>query len=264
MKKTKLLIGLIIILALLGGGYYLLIRMGILFFGEVDEEYYKVRGIVVSEEEGDLDWAVLAHNDKISYAYVRATKGSVYKDKKFGLNFNTAVKNNIIVGAYHEYDIDSKGETQATHYIDTYKSKEENVLPPAVKLFLEDESITDEKAKELDTELDTFLKSLFNKFDKKPVIYTSNETYQSYLRDKDEFDIYPIFIENTKYQPMIVDDRDWTFWQYIREGEVQGCSKPVAKSVYCSDAKDFSYFWKGDILSQQREFNEREKEAQKQ
>ena len=42
MKKTRKIIGLIIILALLGGGYYLLIRMGILFFGEVDEEYFKV------------------------------------------------------------------------------------------------------------------------------------------------------------------------------------------------------------------------------
>ena len=108
MKKTRIIIGLIIILALLGGGYYLLIRMGILFFGEVDEEYYKVRGIVVSEETGELNWPVLANNDKISYVYVRATKGSVYKDKKFGLNFNSAIKNKIVPGAYHEYDIEKK------------------------------------------------------------------------------------------------------------------------------------------------------------
>lgn len=264
MKKTRIIIGLIIILALLGGGYYLLIRMGILFFGEVDEEYYKVRGIVVSEETGELNWPVLANNDKISYVYVRATKGSVYKDKKFGLNFNSAIKNKIVPGAYHEYDIDSKGETQAQHFIDAYKSKEEYVMPPAVKLFLEEESIDDAKAKEIDTELDILLKALFNKFDKKPVIYTSNETYQTYLRDKKDFDIYPIFIENTKYQPMIIDDREWSFWQYTPEGKVLGCNRTVPKSVFYSDAKDFSYFCKGDFLSQQREYKEREEEAQKQ
>lgn len=264
MKKTRVIIGLVILLALLGGGYYLLIRMGILFFGDVDENYYKVRGIVVSELEGDLKWPVLASNDKISYAFVRATKGSIYKDKKFVTNFNTALKNNIIVGAYHEYDIDSKGETQAIHFSETYRSKATNVLPPTVKLFLEDESLSDAKAKELDTEFLTFLKYLHNKYDKKPIIYTSNETYQNYLRDKKDFDPYPIFIENTKYQPMIIDDREWTFWQYTREGKVLGCTKPVAKSVYYSDAKDFSYFWKGDFLSQQREYNEREEEAQKQ
>ena len=264
MKKTRVIIGLVILLALLGGGYYLLIRMGILFFGDVDENYDKVRGIVVSELEGDLKWPVLASNDKISYAFVRATKGSIYKDKKFVINFNTALKNNIIVGAYHEYDIDSKGETQAIHFSETYRSKATNVLPPTVKLFLEDESLSDAKAKELDTEFLTFLKYLHNKYDKKPIIYTSNETYQNYLRDKKDFDPYPIFIENTKYQPMIIDDREWTFWQYTREGKVLGCTKPVAKSVYYSDAKDFSYFWKGDFLSQQREYNEREEEAQKQ
>ena len=42
MKKTRILIGLVILLALLGGGYYLLVRMGILFFGDVDKNYYKV------------------------------------------------------------------------------------------------------------------------------------------------------------------------------------------------------------------------------
>ena len=66
MKKTRVIIGLVILLALLGGGYYLLIRMGILFFGDVDENYYKVRGIVVSELEGDLKWPVLASNDNIN------------------------------------------------------------------------------------------------------------------------------------------------------------------------------------------------------
>ncbi len=264
MKKARILIGLVIILALLGVGYYLLIKMGILFFGEVDENYYKVRGIVVSETEGELKWPILASNDKISYAYVRATKGSIYKDKNFVINFNSALKNKIIVGAYHEYDISSKGETQAIHFTETYKSKATDVLPPMVKLFFEDETISEAKAKELDTELVIFLKYLHNKYDKKPVIYTSNETYQSYLRDKNDLDIYPIFIENTKYQPMIIDDRDWTFWQYTREGKVLGCSKPVAKSVYYSDAKDFSYFWKGDFLNQQREYKEREEEAQKQ
>ena len=65
MKKTRLIIGLVILLALLGGGYYLLVKMGILFFGEVDEQYYKVRGIVVSENEGELKWLILENNDKI-------------------------------------------------------------------------------------------------------------------------------------------------------------------------------------------------------
>ena len=107
------------------------------------------------------------------------------------------------------------------------------------------------------------MKEIYNKYDKAPLLYVDNMTYQEYLRDDNDLDIYPICIENTVYQPMIIDDREWSFWQYDQECSVQGVKTEVAKSVFYSTPKDFSYFYKGDFLSQQREFNEREKEAQK-
>ena len=98
------------------------------------------------------------------------------------MRFDTALKNKIIVGAYHEYDISSKGETQAIHFTETYRSKATDVLPPMVKLFFEDETISDAKAKELDTELVTFLKYLYNKYDKKTTRVGDTVAWQPSVR----------------------------------------------------------------------------------
>ena len=125
MKKTRIIVGIIILLAVIGVGVYLAARMGFIVVGDVDKEYYKVRGITVSEKDGEIDWGTLATVDKISYAFVKATDGSIIKDSKFVYNFNTAIKNGIIVAPYHEFNIESSGEAQATHFISTYRSKAE-------------------------------------------------------------------------------------------------------------------------------------------
>ena len=200
MKKTRIIVGILILCGLIAGGYYALVKLGFIFYGEVDKEYYKVRGITVSEEEGEIDWPVVANNDGIAYAFIRATKGSVYKDKNFVKNFNNAIKNNVIVGPYHEYILEAQGETQATHFVSTYRSKNENVTPPLVKLFFDDVEISQEDATTLITDLVSFLTYVESKLQKKPIIYTSHKTYQDILRDQSEFDEYPICIENTKYQ----------------------------------------------------------------
>lgn len=264
MKKTRIIVGIIILLAVIAIGGVAAVKMGLIVIGDVDKEYYKVRGITVSEVDGEINWATVANVDKISYAFVRATQGTIIKDTKFVYNFNTAIKNGIIVGPYHEFSIDCTGKAQATHFINTYRSKAAEVVPPTVKVFMESDSMNEQEVTTLKTELEVMMKELYNKYDKEPILYTDNMTYQEYLRDDKELDIYPIFIENTMYQPMIIDDREWTFWQYDRDAEFKGVKTKVARSVYVSDAKDFSYFWKGDFLSQQREFNEREKNAQKQ
>lgn len=263
MKRTRIIVGIVILLVVIFIGVVAAVKMGFIVVGDVDKEYYKVRGITVSEKDGKIDWSTLANVDKISYAFVKATEGTIIKDEKFVYNFNTAIKNGIIVGPYHEFTLESDGKSQATHFINTYRSKAPEVTPPTVKVFAESDSLGETQVTKLKTELEIMMKELYNKYDKEPILYTDNMTYQNYLRNDKELDIYPIFIENTKYQPMIIDDRDWTFWQYDREGELKGVKTSVPKSVYVSDAKDFSYFYKGDFLSQQREFNEREKQSQK-
>lgn len=93
---------------------------------------YAVRGVDVSEYQGQIDWDTL-HNEDVSFAFIKASEGSSYTDPCFDDNWSNACESGILTGAYHFFSFDSKAETQADNYISIVPYTEDS-LPPVVDI----------------------------------------------------------------------------------------------------------------------------------
>ena len=67
---------------------------------KIDSYRFPVVGIDVSSHQGKINWKEV-YSSKINFAFIKATEGETFVDKRFKYNFSNAKKNNIIVGAYH-------------------------------------------------------------------------------------------------------------------------------------------------------------------
>jgi lysozyme len=93
---------------------------------------YSLQGIVISEEDGKANWAMLGNND-VDFAYITSTKGATQRDKNFAANLEGAAQAGIRYGALHRFDICRLASDQATSFITTVP-RSANALPPAVEL----------------------------------------------------------------------------------------------------------------------------------
>jgi lysozyme len=62
--------------------------------------WYDVIGVDVSNHQGDIDWPILARTD-IGLAYLKATEGGNFRDRRFQANWDGARKAGLPRGAYH-------------------------------------------------------------------------------------------------------------------------------------------------------------------
>jgi Glycosyl hydrolases family 25 len=75
--------------------------------------WYNVIGVDVSNHQGDIDWPALA-GSKIAFAYIKATEGGDFRDKRFQLNWEGAKRAGLARGAYHFFTQCRSGAEQAT------------------------------------------------------------------------------------------------------------------------------------------------------
>ena len=107
-----------------------LLYFGIIQLNHPPKDKYPIRGVDVSEYQGDIDWSVLA-NQNIDFAFIKATEGSSYTDEHFSENWENASKTDLRIGAYHFFSLESSGKSQAEHFCDTVQGVP-NMLPPVV------------------------------------------------------------------------------------------------------------------------------------
>ena len=172
-KKLAIVIAICIVIVFTFG--YLLYK-NIITLSNPKSLGYTIKGVDVSEYQGDIDWQILSNQD-IQFAFIKATEGSSYVDPNFLDNFTNALNTNLRVGAYHFFSFESSGKTQAENFIDTVPIVE-NSLPNVVDV----ELYGDFKSNPLDVqsvvkELTTMLQSLEDTYKSKPIIYTTKITF---------------------------------------------------------------------------------------
>ena len=87
------------------------------------------RGIDVSENNGDVDWASVAQGG-FTFAYARATLGRESNDPTFEANRAGARAHGLRFGGYHlPYPGNSSAEQQAEHFLSVAKPKQGDLLP---------------------------------------------------------------------------------------------------------------------------------------
>ena len=217
--KKKSIIAVFAVLCIIGCSLFALVWNGIILLNNPSQEKYPVRGVDVSAYQGEIDWQTLAAQD-ISFAFIKATEGSTFVDKKFAYNFELAQQTGLSVGAYHFFSYDSPGSTQAENFIANVIPFE-GMLPPVIDLeFYGDKQKNPPDRAYVNKELSNMIDILTNHYGISPIIYATEKSYELYLEGG--YKSCDIWIRNVISKPDISDGRPWTFWQFTNRGRMDG------------------------------------------
>lgn len=185
-----------------------------------------VRGIDVSHHQGEIDWPQLAGTD-IKFAYIKATEGGDFTDKRFFENWEGARQAGLIPGAYHFFTLCTPAERQAAHFLNIVRPYE-RALPPALDLEHMGPCRTSATMPNPAKQAIKFLDIVEKELGVRPIIYTTERYYNTHLRDitGEGYWLRSMF-RKPNYGPV-----DWLFWQYSNRGAVAGIAGPVDLNLF--------------------------------
>lgn len=199
---------------------------------------YAIHGIDISHHQGYINWNAV-DTENIFFAFMKATEGGNFKDKRFQQNWTAAKKTSLRRGAYHFFSFFKTGKEQAKNYIGSVKLTA-NDLPPVVDL--EYGRYTEKnrpKASTIVKELRVMLQTFHRYYGKRPILYCTYNCYNLYV--KGIFDEYPIWIRDTQNgQPQLT--KQWAFWQYSAKGRIAGIQGNVDLNVFYGSLQNFYRF----------------------
>ncbi len=180
---------------------------------------YPVRGVDVSAHQGRIDWQTLAGQD-IDFAFIKATEGSGFVDRRYYENIRDTLQTNLRVGSYHFFSFESPGLSQARHFIGVVEAHQ-NMLPPVVDVEFYGEFFRFPPEKDyVERELAAMLEALESHYGMRPIIYVTSRAYKAYIEGG--FADYDIWIRDVYFKPRLEENRSWTFWQYTDRAELNG------------------------------------------
>jgi Lyzozyme M1 (1,4-beta-N-acetylmuramidase) len=181
---------------------------------------WTISGIDVSHYEDNISWTAVAQSGNIKFVYIKATEGTTNQDPTFKANWDGAVKNGIIPGAYHYFTSTSAADTQAQNFINTVP-KVAGMLPPAVDI--EGTLVKNANFKQ---ELAVFVQAITQHYGVKPILYVPYSVYNAIF---DDYTGYNFWIIDDQTQPLI---KNWTFRQYSQPVNMAGVSEKVDIDEY--------------------------------
>ena len=214
-KKAKIILAGIIFLLISAVIIFQLTINGIIWPNTPSSKKYPVRGVDVSNYQGDIQWDILTQQD-VGFAFIKATEGSSFVDMSFEKNWAYAIDSGVLTGAYHFFSYDSSGAAQAENFINIVP-KIKGTLPPVIDVeFYGDKEANLPPYDQVYAELSSMLDILEEYYGVKPIIYTTQKAYNLYISE--EFNAYPLWIRNILFKP----SQEWTFWQYSNRGRLDG------------------------------------------
>jgi len=189
----------------------------------------EVLGIDVSHHNGIIDWPVVA-NQKIAFAYVKATEGAAFTDPKFKANWDAIRRAGMLRGAYHFFPPAVPVALQADRFAALVGQLGPGDLPPM--LDLEETSPNPgrnewpriAKAQRVPLAIE-WLERVEQALGRRPLVYTRRGFVQEWLSDPGALVRYSIWIAHYTQapQPMVPPGWDhWTLWQYTETGRIEG------------------------------------------
>lgn len=204
-------------------------------FGFEVPKDYSVYGIDISHYQQKIDWKAVSRmevdNIKIQFAFMKASEGDSFKDKRFFYNWEKAKKNNILRGAYHFFRPNIDAKAQAEHFISVL-NLEKGDLPPVLDI----ETIDDVQAEDLRKSLQVWLDIVHQYYQVKPIIYTNLSFYKKYLQGN--FEEYPLWIAYYHYEKPYLSERNFHFWQFTSKSRINGIGTEVDMNVFNFNYED--------------------------
>tara|TARA_R110000772_G_scaffold14520_17_gene41967 strand:- start:16699 stop:17364 length:666 start_codon:yes stop_codon:yes gene_type:complete len=189
-------------------------------------DQYPVQGVSVDASQGKITWHV-AGATGVDFAYIRATNGAEERDPRFAENIKGARDAGIRYGAVHEYDLCRLATDQATAFVTTVP-REENILPPAVRLAY-DNGCTDRPGRALVlSELNTFLNQIEGHSGKPAIIIVSKIFEEDYNISSG---INRTFWLEGNFFPPDYATKPWVMWRASDMRRISGIEGPVNWNV---------------------------------
>lgn len=171
----------------------------------IRKAYY---GIDISRYNRDIVPEIVLH-DSITFVICKATEGITYTDPYFYSNFDFIRSGNYLLGAYHFYRAQDKGEQQADFFWKTISRQGTIDIAPVVDI--EQESLPANKEidkVELQAEILTCLQRLEETAKRVPIIYTNRSFADEYLTDN-RFSNYPLWIADYGHRDAPILPKVW-------------------------------------------------------
>ena len=174
-------------------------------------------GIDVSHHQGQIDWKkVKIAKPDLAFIYVKCSEGKTYKDPCFVKNVKGATSQGYKVGAYHYFRMTSSAHDQFRNF----KAQMDRVTLDLIPM-VDVETNDKRPRKELQDSLQVFLNLIEKAYGKKPMIYGTQRSYNSYCAP--EFNDYPLYIgKYSASKPVVIGPSHYTIWQFSETGTIKG------------------------------------------
>ena len=213
-----------------------------------------VYGIDVSNHQYTIDWERLAlfadstgrvkanikdsqYLQPVLFAVIKSTEGADWVADTFDRNFAEARRCGIVRGAYHFLRL-SDIDGQIKNFID-HTPLEPGDLPPVLDMELDNRTMAryhDKAVKYAHKWLDAMEKH----YGVKPILYTYDSYYNSYLKGKG-FDDYDFFI--ARYNPETMPKvPHLEIWQFTENGHAGGIRTKVDLDIFFGKYADFENY----------------------
>ena len=223
----------------LAAAVYSLLQTGYLHLNYPSPERFPVRGIDVSQHQGEIDWP-LVKAQGFHFAFIKATEGGDHVDTRFSNNWKGARAAGIFTVAYHFYRFCKPGFEQAKNFIRTVPA-DPKALPIVLDLEFGGNCNHEVPVAELVREVGDFVQTVEKVHSQTPIFYATPEFYERYLKYHAHlFPKHTLWIRNVYYEPRQEDCEEWGFWQFANRGRLDGISGPVDLNVYCGSIGRFS------------------------
>jgi lysozyme len=192
---------------------------------------FPIQGIDVSGHQGTIAWGELRRQG-VDFAYIKATEGGDFKDKRFLQNWASAGRAGIPRGAYHFFTLCRSGAEQAANFLAIVPNDPE-ALPPAVDLeFMGNCKKTNRMDRSrLRKELQTFLIVIEARARKPAILYLTEEFDRAYGVSS-AFD-RPLWLRRLILRPNF-GSHSWSLWQVSNFRRLDGISGRVDWNVALS------------------------------
>lgn len=198
---------------------------------------FEVKGFDVSHHQGKIDWKKIP-TQQYQFVYLKATEGGDYVDPRFADNWLAAHEHGFAVGAYHFYNLCRDAELQSQNFIHTVP-KTPHMLPPVIDLEYDTRCIEQRTQQQHLAQIKIMHDQLLHHYGQAPIFYTTAKFYHIVLLG--HFNQTPLWIRDYQARPQL-QDRQWTFWQYSRQGKIKGINGAVDLNVFYADQDTWQQF----------------------
>ena len=180
-------------------------------------------GIDVSAHQGAIDWELVAR-DGIEFAYIKATEGGDFVDRRFAENWAGARDAGLDHGAYHFFTLCTPGADQAQNFLEV-AAPDPDALAPAVDLELAGNCSDRPPPAEVNEHLNAFVDVVEASWGRQLVLYVGNDYLGRYPVERLA---RPLWLRRFLVRP---SEGLWSIWQVHGYARVDGIDGPVDLDV---------------------------------